>query len=215
MTVTNTGNGPLAVTGLAFTGSDAGDFLIGSSTCGAPVAPGSSCQVTVRFAPQAQGARSATLQISSNNVGGPVLVTLSGTGGQLPQGPTGQTGATGATGATGPQGPPGKIELVVCTNVTKMVTTKGHKHKVTVKKCATRLVSGRVKFVTADRDLAASVSRGHVIYASEVAVPTGAERWQLLLTRDTRPLRPGHYNRILRTLHGRRSIVQRTTITIT
>ena len=77
VTVTNTGNGPLAITGLSFAGGDSSDFLVGSSTCGGAVAPGSNCQLTVRFAPQAQGARTATLQIASNDPTGSASVSLS------------------------------------------------------------------------------------------------------------------------------------------
>jgi hypothetical protein len=85
VTVTNTGNGPLAITGLSFAGGDSSDFLVGSSTCGGAVAPGSNCQLTVRFAPQAQGARTATLQIASNDPTGSASVSLSGTGGSCPR----------------------------------------------------------------------------------------------------------------------------------
>jgi hypothetical protein len=80
---------------------------------------------------------------------------------------------------------------------------------VTVQNCMTRLVSGTVKFVIDADDLGASVSCGHVIYATGVAVGTGADRWQLVLTRDLRKLRHGRYTLVLRTLHGRRRIVQR------
>jgi hypothetical protein len=66
--------------------------------------------VTVSFTPQAPGARTATLQIASNDPASPLTVALSGTGGAPVQSQSGQTGATGprgATGATGPAGPKG------------------------------------------------------------------------------------------------------------
>jgi hypothetical protein len=217
VTVTNTGLGPLVVTGLMFGGADPEDFLITSNGCLGPISGGSSCTVGVGFAPQAQGARSASLLIASNDPNGTASVTLSGTGGQLPQGPpaqTGRTGATGATGATGLQGPVGKIELVVCHKVTKRTTTKGHRHKTTVQTCSTRLVSGTVKFTIDSGDLGASVSRARRVYATGVALPTGPGRWQLMLTRHIRHLRSGRYTLTLRTLHGQR-IVQHTAITIT
>jgi hypothetical protein len=117
LTITNMGGNPLQINGETFTGSasplatDAPeDFLIGSSTCFAPVAFEESCQLTVRFAPQGSGAQTATLQILGNMGAGPTVVTLSGTGGTLPQGPTGATGAAGSqgeAGAAGPQGPAG------------------------------------------------------------------------------------------------------------
>ena len=242
VSITNTGTVPLTVTGLTFNGPNPGDFLVTSNGCLGPISAGSSCIVGVSFAPPEQIALSAVLLIFSNDPNSPASVLLSGTGGQLPQGPPGQTGATGqtgqtgatgqtgppgvtgptgatgqtgATGATGPRGPAGRIELVVCNKVTKTVTTSGHKHKVTVQKCTTRLVSGTVKFKIDSGDLGASVSRAHVVYATGVAARRGAGHWQLLLTRHTRQLRPGRYTLMLRTLRGRHRIVERTTITIT
>jgi hypothetical protein len=76
--------------------------------------------VTVAFAPQAQGARTAALQIVSNDPSSPATVVLKGTGGALSAGATGATGSeggsgaagvtgtSGATGATGPAGTPGQ-----------------------------------------------------------------------------------------------------------
>lgn len=100
--------------------------------------------------------------------------------------------------------------------MTKVATTKkGHKHKVTVEKCTTRLVSGTVKFAIDGDDLGASVSRAGVTYATGHAVPTGAGGWKVVLTREIHKLRPGRYTVTLRSRHGRRQIVQRRTITIT
>ncbi len=219
ITITNgPGSTPLIVSGLSFAGSSPAaqtdhpeDFLVESSTCGGLIAPGRSCQVVVAFAPQGQGARTATLQIASNDSSGGLSVSLTGTGGSLQQG---AAGSTGPGGATGPRGPAGKIELVVCKKVTRTITTHGHTHRVTVQKCTTRLVSGRVKFVIGADRLRATVMRADTVYAIGVAVRKGARRWQLVLTRDVRQLRRGHYTLILRTLHGRRRIVQRTTIAI-
>jgi hypothetical protein len=142
VTVANTGATPLRVTGLTFSGTDAGDFVVSSDDCrGNSVDPGDSCVVNVSFAPQSQGSRSATLVIASNDPLTPATVALSGTGSQLaagPQGPTGATGpqgpagatgpagvtgaqgptgpqgATGPQGTTGPQGPPGPAGKVIC-----------------------------------------------------------------------------------------------------
>ncbi len=132
-----------------------------------------------------------------------------------PQGQTGATGAAGATGQTGATGPAGQIELVVCNKVTKTTVTNGHKHKTTVQHCTTRLVSGPVTFKIESDDLGATLTRAHRAYATGVAVPTAAGRWQLVLTHQIRQLHPGRYTLILRTLHGQRRIVQRTTVTIT
>lgn len=114
ITITNTGGNPLQISGLEFAGSPSPlstdapeDFLIGSSTCFGAIAYQESCQLTVRFAPQNEGAQTGTLQILGNMGAGATVVTLSGTGGTLPQGPQGNTGAAGAQGAQGAGGETG------------------------------------------------------------------------------------------------------------
>ncbi len=239
VTITDTGLAALVVTGLTFAGTDPQDYLITSNGCLAPIAPGVSCTVGVAFAPQQQGPSSATLQIASNDPNGPASVSLSGTGGQLPQGQTGPTGATGptgpagatgptgaigatgppgpagATGATGARGPAGQIELVVCRTVTKTRTKHGRKVAVKVKKCTTRLVSGTVKFTIASHAVEANLSRAGVTYATGRAIPTGTGQLELVVTRRTHPLRPGRYILTLRSRHEGRQILERTAITIT
>jgi hypothetical protein len=142
-------------------GSDPQEYVLTSNGCLGPLAVGSSCSVGVSFVPQEQGARGAVLEIASNDPGSPVTVTLSGTGGSLPQGPTGATGATGATGPAGESGGNGKIELVTCTKIKK--------HEKTVKKCVTRLVTGTVKFTTMIRArrsrFRVELARGRTLYA--------------------------------------------------
>jgi len=110
VTVSNTGNSGLSLTGLTFAGADPGDFIVSSDGCLVPVAPGASCSLTVNFTPQAQGARTATLVIASNDPNGPASVSLSGTGGTPPQGPAGPQGRAGAQGLGGPAG------TVLCLN---------------------------------------------------------------------------------------------------
>ncbi len=114
ITITNTGGNPLQISGVAFAGSGSPlptdapeDFLIGSSTCFGSIAYEESCQVTVRFAPQNEGAQTGTLQILGNMGAGATVVTLTGTGGALPQGATGSQGSQGAAGSQGPQGQTG------------------------------------------------------------------------------------------------------------
>jgi hypothetical protein len=53
-----------------------------SSNCGATLAAGVSCIITVSFSPSATGGRSGALTITSDGVGSPQTVTLSGTGTQ-------------------------------------------------------------------------------------------------------------------------------------
>ncbi len=107
VTITSSGTTALTVTGLSFAGTNPDDFLIGSTTCFGEIAPAGTCTVSVRFAPQAEGARAATLSIDSNAATALAAVSLSGTGGQLPQGPQGDAGPQGNPGPQGPQGDAG------------------------------------------------------------------------------------------------------------
>ncbi len=207
VTLTNNGSAPLSVAGFEMQGANPNDFFTGTTTCGAAVAPGGSCTVQVRFAPQAQGARSATLTTISNASSGG-SVTLTGTGGPLPQGPVGPAGAagvTGATGAPGPAGPAGRIELVTCSRV----TVRSHGRRVKRNRCRTRLVSGTVQFKTAvARNARASLARGHRIYA------VGRTTRHGVVLHARRRIKPGRYSLILRYRRGGREIVTRTTLRI-
>jgi len=80
-TVTNTGalDVSLPVARATLSGTNAGDFSVTSTTCGATLSVGQSCTVSVRFAPSAAGVRTASLVVSPVN--GPVVSTaLSATG---------------------------------------------------------------------------------------------------------------------------------------
>jgi hypothetical protein len=205
LTLTNTGQVPLLLGGLSFSGANASDFILDWSGCLGSVAPGQSCQLGVSFAPQSQGTRSATLQIFSNDyANSPMQVPLSGTGGALPQGPVGPAGSQGKTGA---RGSPGQIELVTC----KTVTVKQGHRRVRRQKCTGRLVSGRVSFATAGTQ--ASLVRGRIVYARGARVATGAGRSELVLGR-LRALHPGKYTLILRRRHGRQWTTTRQSVTM-
>ncbi|MFZ1154306.1 MAG: choice-of-anchor D domain-containing protein, partial [Solirubrobacteraceae bacterium] len=114
ITLTNNGGNPLTIAAETFADSNPAvasdhpeDFMIDSSSCLAALAFEGTCQLKVRFAPQGTGARTATLQIAGNMGAGATVISLSGTGGTLPQGPQGEPGATGATGAQGAAGQTG------------------------------------------------------------------------------------------------------------
>jgi hypothetical protein len=77
--ITNTGSAPLVVSAVYATGTAQGDYIVGDR-CQDPVAVGGTCEIGIRFAPQAAGARSATLKVESNASGSPATVSLSGTG---------------------------------------------------------------------------------------------------------------------------------------
>jgi subtilisin family serine protease/chitodextrinase len=78
VTLANAGNAVLEGIGLAVT--PGADFSIASSTCGASLAPGASCEIAIAFAPSAPVARSGALSVASNAPGSPHLVPLGGTG---------------------------------------------------------------------------------------------------------------------------------------
>ncbi len=80
ISVTNTGTGPLELSSLTFSGTDPGDFIVTSNGCLGPIAPGASCTITIAFAPQARGVRSASLEIGSDAPGPATSVTLTGQG---------------------------------------------------------------------------------------------------------------------------------------
>jgi len=77
--LTNTGTGPLAVTSIAVSGANAGDFAQ-TNTCGTSVAAGAHCSISVTFKPIAAGSRSAAVTVSDNAAGSPQSIKLSGTG---------------------------------------------------------------------------------------------------------------------------------------
>jgi YVTN family beta-propeller protein len=81
VTLKNTGNGALTISGIAT--SDSTVFAISANTC--PISPstlgaGASCDVSVVFHPTVTGTVTGTLTITSNAPGSPHVVGLSGTG---------------------------------------------------------------------------------------------------------------------------------------
>ena len=82
VTLTNTGNAALSISGITLGGTNPGDF---SSSNNCPLSPstlaaGSSCTLNATFTPTATGSRTASLSIADNASGSPHAVALSGTG---------------------------------------------------------------------------------------------------------------------------------------
>jgi hypothetical protein len=78
----NSGSAALAITSVAITGNNAGDF---SQTSSCPLSPPTlasqaSCTVSVTFDPTAGGTRSAAVSVTDNASGSPQAVPLTGTG---------------------------------------------------------------------------------------------------------------------------------------
>jgi len=79
LTLTNTGNAELTLNGFSAAGRAPGDYRVsGDCRVGARLAPGGSCLMVVRFSPQREGGRLATLEITHDGVASPARVSLSG-----------------------------------------------------------------------------------------------------------------------------------------
>jgi trimeric autotransporter adhesin len=82
MSFTNTGTGPMTITGISITGANASSF---EETNLCPVAPatlaaGSSCGITLVFTPTTGGVNTANISVASNSTNSPTLGVLTGTG---------------------------------------------------------------------------------------------------------------------------------------
>jgi hypothetical protein len=200
LVITNVGAQALTIAGSSVAGGDTGDFAVTDDSCaGRRLAFRQTCTVTVRFTPQAEGARSTTLTFKDNEPV-PTAIPLSGHGLAAVTGPQGTPGSAGAGGTQGPagaqgpagdQGPAGKkgadgkVEVVTCT----AVTVKVHGKKRKLKKCSARLASGPVKFTTAKR---ASLRRAGLLYATGFTARATHGRLRLQLT-PLRKLTRGRY----------------------
>jgi virginiamycin B lyase len=203
LTLTNTGQQALSWSDLTLTGADPGDFIASPTTCPPSLAPGVSCQVLVSFIPQAVGTRSATLQITTNDIAnGPIEVALSGTGTGSP-GISHSTGSTGPGTAAQPPVPPqaaAETQIVTC----RTISTRHPRH--TRRACTARTVPATTRLAVHGRTTATiRITRGRAVYATGTAVLPARGPWQLLVT-DLRPIRSGAYTLILsRSSHGRRT----------
>jgi Abnormal spindle-like microcephaly-assoc'd, ASPM-SPD-2-Hydin len=81
VTLMNSGNAGLTVSGVSLGGTNQGDFVKGADTCtNATLASGQTCTVAVSFKPTAAGTRTASLTFTDNAAGSPRSVSLTGTG---------------------------------------------------------------------------------------------------------------------------------------
>lgn len=76
-TVKNLGTEDLTLSDAALAGTDPGQFTISRNTCNGPVAVQATCEVDVRFAPSSAGAKSASLQVTTD--GGNASASVAGT----------------------------------------------------------------------------------------------------------------------------------------
>ncbi len=79
LSLANAGNAELTLSGFSATGRAPEDYRVsGDCRVGARLAPGDSCRLVVRFSPQREGGRLATLEIAHDGVDSPARVALSG-----------------------------------------------------------------------------------------------------------------------------------------
>ena len=79
VTMTNTGNGVLAISSIAVTGANASSFVFVSS-CGSTLAVSANCTIHGHFTPTTAGALTAAIIIADNAIDSPQSIALSGTG---------------------------------------------------------------------------------------------------------------------------------------
>src|SRR5262249_39052090 len=76
LTLTNVGNDPLSITGIAISG----DFVQSTNNCSSALSPSGTCTFSIVFAPTARGLRSGAVTVTSNATNSPQTATLSGIG---------------------------------------------------------------------------------------------------------------------------------------
>ena len=79
VTLTNSGNAALNIASIAIGGANSGDFSQ-TNSCGAGVAAGANCMISLTFKPMAGGNRSASVQVTDDASGSPQSIALTGTG---------------------------------------------------------------------------------------------------------------------------------------
>jgi len=79
VTLTNVGTTTLTIAGITITGTDASEFMEATS-CGASLAAGAHCNISISLRPATTGARKAALSVTDNAAGSPQTVPMSGTG---------------------------------------------------------------------------------------------------------------------------------------
>ena len=79
ITLSNPGTAALSITSISVTGANTAQFAQ-TSACGASLAAGASCTISVTFTPSAVASYSAAVSVADNATGSPQSVTLTGAG---------------------------------------------------------------------------------------------------------------------------------------
>lgn len=107
ITVTNSGNGQMTVTGIQVTGGFAQN-----NNCGTVAANGGTCNVQVTFTPAATGAQTGTITFTDSAPNSPQTMSLSGTAGA----PSNTLSATSLTFTAQPVGSTSAVQTVTLAN---------------------------------------------------------------------------------------------------
>ena len=120
VTLSNSGNQALTITGISVSGPNSGDFGE-SQNCGASLAAGASCTISVTFTPTATGFRAANLTVTGNALNSPQTTTLSG--GVGPYATLSTTSLTLPPQAIGVANPPQNILLTNAGNAVLLISS--------------------------------------------------------------------------------------------
>jgi hypothetical protein len=80
VTLTNYSTKAVTIFSAGFTGANAGEFSVQSTTCEKTLPANESCTANITFKPRYQGLKSATFEVNDNGGASPQTVALSGTG---------------------------------------------------------------------------------------------------------------------------------------
>jgi alpha-tubulin suppressor-like RCC1 family protein len=114
VTLTNTGGGPLTITGITTNGSDFGQ----TSNCPALLPAGANCAINITFTPLALGKRVGTLVITDSAEGSPHTGALAGTGAAA----TAQYTVTASATGSGTISPTGSAPYIAGSEATYSAT---------------------------------------------------------------------------------------------
>jgi len=78
ITVKNSGNATLHISGVAVAGANANDFVSSSPSCTAALPANSTCTINVTFTPLAAGLRTATVTLTDDAPGSPQIINIQG-----------------------------------------------------------------------------------------------------------------------------------------
>jgi len=80
ISISNVGTTSVTFIGMTLSGGAAADYIVAANTCGATIAAGDTCSVSIAFRPSKKGKRAAKFNVKNNGGGTPSVATITGTG---------------------------------------------------------------------------------------------------------------------------------------